>query len=91
MLQVSVAETAVMRAVLDLGNGEFLRCLWNRCEIIECLVMLGASPDLDLPCSMLGTGLDDVNRIVFDDLLGLDGPHAFRTKSVGLPNLLGHC
>ena len=83
-----VAQSAVVRTVPDLRDRELLRRLRNGGEIIEVLVMISACPDLDLPCSVLGTGLDDIDGIILDDLLGLDGLHTFGAECVGLSDLL---
>ena len=77
-----------MGTVLHLRNGELLRGLGDGGEIIEVLVVFSTVPDLDLPCSMFGTGLDDIDRIILYDLLGLDGLHAFGAECVGLSDLL---
>ena len=90
MLKVLVAETAVVRTVLDLRDREFLRRLGNSGEIIKILILLGTSPYLDLPGPVLGTGLDDVNCIILYNLLGLDRLHTFRAEGIGLSDLLRH-
>ena len=79
-----------MRAVLDLRNCELLRCLGNSGEIVEILVMLSTFPDLDLPCSVVGTGLHNVYIIIFDDLLSFDRLQTLRTERIGLADLLRH-
>ena len=79
-----------MRTVLYLRYSELLRILRHCSELIEILVILSAIPDLDLPCSVLGTCLDDVYVIALYDLIRMNGLHTFRTKCIGLTNLLYH-
>ena len=90
MLKVLVTKTAIMRTILDLRDSELLRVLRYRCELIEVLVVLSAIPNLDLPRSMFGTGLDDVDVIAFDHFVRMNGLHALGTKCVGLSDLLCH-
>ena len=85
-----IAQSTIVGAILDLWNCKFLRSLRNSCELIQILVILRTGPNLDLPSTMLWTGLYDVDIVTLDDLIRVNCLHALWTKCIGFTDLLCH-